>query len=284
MDKFNRKYSLSVQTANKDTITIELPFTIEFDVTRNNLTSANVCSVRIYNLSERNRDLIRKDSWDKWDIRKIVLKAGYNSNLSIIFAGNITQAWSVREGNNFITQIESFGGGAAYTNDLVNQAFPKNTDQKTVLKTLAGNLADSGVATGAIGDYAGKLTRGNSYSGSTTELLDELSGQGFFIDNEVAHILNDHEYISGSLQTIDSASGLLGTPVREETFLYFDMLFEPRLLVGQGVVLNSGTAKNFNGFYKINSIKHKGMISEAVCGDAVTTVGMIAPINPVEVR
>ncbi len=272
MDKLGRNYILTVETPNNELLVIEPPFTVEFDITRNILTSANVCSIRIYNLSANNRNQIRFNIMDSGTYRSVQLQAGYGTNLPVIFSGNITQAWSVREGVNFITSIESFDGGFAFANGQTNQLFPAGTAQETVISTLAGSLP--GVTLGAVGNYPGSLTRGCSFSGNTANILRDITGGGFFIDNGVAHALNDSECIDGEMLLITSASGLLGTPVREQTILTFDIIFEPRLVVGQQIQLDSSTGQNFNGFYKIISLKHRGMISEAVCGDAVTSVGM----------
>lgn len=276
MVKFGRNYSLKVQAQNGEIITVAPPFTIEFDITRNTLTSANICSIRVYNLSQKNRNQIRKDVTDFSDLRAIQLAAGYGTNLPVIFSGNITQAWSVREGNNFITQIESFDGGFAFATGQTNMTFPADTPQQTIVETLADSLP--GVTRGVIDTFPGSITRGNSYSGNTTQILTELTGGGFFIDNSKVNCLGNNSCLEGQIQVINSESGLLGTPVREQTILNFDILFEPRLTVGQLLQLDSleGTARgaNFNGFYKVISVKHRGMISAAVCGDAITSVGL----------
>lgn len=277
MDKFGRKFELIVQTRNGGTLTIGPPFTIEFDITRNILSSANVSSIRVFNLSQINRDQIRKDAWSYDDLRSISLRAGYGTNLPEIFSGNISQAWSVREGTNFITQIESFDAGFAFINGVTSQTFPANTPQSTIIDTMLSSLP--GVKVGAVGNYPGVTSRGNSYSGNTTDILREISGGGFFVDNGKAHCLGDSECILGEIQLIDSSSGLLGTPVRQETYLNFDILFEPRMVIGQKIELRSITGSNFNGFYKVISIKHKGTISEAICGSAITSVGLFAPTS-----
>ncbi len=276
MVKFGRNYVLSIETTNDETLTIEPPFTMEFDLTRNTLTSANVGSIRIYNLSQKNRSLIRRNVTDTSDIRLVQLAAGYGNNLPVIFRGNITQAWSVREGENFITQIESLDGGFAFSYGNTNTTFPAGTSMQVIIRSLIGTLP--GVTVGAIGEYPGSLLRANSYSGNTTTLLKDITGGGLFIDNGRGNCLGDNECVSGGLPIINSQSGLLGTPLREQTIISFDMLFEPRLLVGQRVQLDSleGTSRgaNFNGLYKVISLKHRGTISAGVCGDAITSVGM----------
>ncbi len=282
MQKLGRNYILQVGTPGGGTLTITLPFTIEFDITRNTLTSANVCSIRIYNLSAVNRNQIRFNVMDGGIFQPVVLQAGYGQSLATIFKGNITQAWSVREGTNFVTTIESFDGGYAFNNGFVNTTFPAGTSQRTVVQTVAGTLpyvSVGSISTSKFLNASGApatLQRGNPVSGSSVDILDKLTGGGFFIDNSKVNVLNDNECVPGGIPLIDDSAGLLATPVRELTKMTFDMIFEPRLLAGQMVNLQSaeGTANlaNFNGTYKVVGIKHRGMISGAVCGDAVSSV------------
>lgn len=275
MDKFNRNFSLEVQTQAGTTLLITPPFTLQFDITRNSLISLNESTIRIFNLSPKNRNLIRKDRTDYGDQRNLILRAGYGTNLPIIFKGNITQAWSVRESVDFITTIQSFDGGFAAANAIMNSQFPAGTSQITILETAIKSLP--GVSVGAIGAFPGSIPRANAYTGSTMGFLNEQTNGGFFIDNGRGFVLSDSECIEGELKVLSSASGLLGTPVREQAFLNFEVLFEPRLVVGQRIKLDSITGSNFNSEYKVISVKHQGMISESVCGEAITSVGVFAP-------
>ncbi len=274
MDKFGRNYSLSIQTsAAGDFLTITLPFTVQFDITRNTLTSANVCQVRIYNLSEKNRNLLRFNVSDYGTFRGIELKAGYGNNLAEIFSGNISQAWSVREGTNFITQIECYDGGFAFNNGFTNTTFPAGTPRQTQISTLITSLPH--VSVGVVSPNLEQTTRGNAVSGNTVSLLSgDLTGGSFFIDRGKGNVLLTNEYIAavGGVTLISAKTGLLGTPVLERNILRFEMLFEPGLNVGESVLVTSLTNKAANGLYKITAVKHRGMISESVCG-AVTTTG-----------
>lgn len=272
MVKFGRNYQLDIETQYDGTLTIKPPFTVEFDVVRNNLASVNNGQIRIYNLNTNTRSLIRHDRNDFGNVRRVRLKAGYGSNLSTVFDGTITYAWSNREGSNMITQIQGFDNGDGYVNGKFNGQFSSNVPTSTILETIAESIPS--VTVGVIGDYDGTNTRGKSYSGSPMGLLDELTGGGAFIDNSVVHCLQDEECLEGQLSLINSGSGLLGTPIREERVLTFDMIFEPRLIVGQIVQLDSSTAANFNGFYKIVGLKHRAVISPVICGEAVTSVNL----------
>lgn len=283
MDKFDRNFQLFIQKKDGTTLQLERPFTVEFDIHRNSLSSANVAQIRIYNLSPDTRNQIRKDQFDYGDQRLITFKAGYGKKLSLAFTGNITQAWSVREGTNMVTTIESFDGGYAYVNSITDDQFPAGTPQSSIIDSIAQNLGPQGVSLGAIGSYPGDISRGNSYSGNTTDVLKRITGGGFFIDNGKVNCLNDDECLAGEIPLINASSGLLGTPILEQQYINLELLFEPNLKVGELIKLESVTEKRFNGSHKILSIKHRGVISESVSGSATTSLGLLpGTFTPVE--
>lgn len=279
--KLGRNYILSITGSNfLNPLEIGLPFTIEFDITRNTLTSANVCQIRLYNLSANNRNLLRKNVTSGWGSPFIYLnlKAGYGDSLAVIFNGNVSQGWSVREGTNFITQLECYDGGFAYiagTIPINLSNIPKGTPYKVLITNLIDSLPS--VTLGVVGDYPGSTTKQLTLTGNTVDVLNQLTGGGFFIDNGIGYALGNNEYNAKiPSPVITSSTGLLETPVLESNIVRFTMLFEPYLNIGSSVMLNSSTFNletppSFNGVYKITSVKHKGMISQTVCGEAVTT-------------
>lgn len=319
--KLFRSYLLTVQTQSSEDsngltqtpeyLIVQPPFTIEFDITRNIATSANVCQIRIFNLSADNRNNLRFNIFNIYQYRSIQLRAGYSlnppinantgifqlsqaqvqsgfgTNLPIIFQGNLTAGSSVREGVNFVTTLECFDGGFAFDTGITNTTFPgPNTpggDNGTPVNTIIQSLMTSlpNVTVGAIGSgYTGNIPRGRALNGNTVDLLRDYTGGGFFIDTEKGYALGTNECLQGDMPLINSSAGLLGTPVLELNQLTFDMVFEPRIIPAQLIQLESSTDKNFNGFYKINSIKHRGMISPSVCGEVITSLGMYTGIGP----
>lgn len=253
-------------------IQISYPFTIEFEIDRNCLASANTSSIRVYNVAQSVRRQIYKDAFATDTYKSIELKAGYGKVMPTVFKGNVRQALSVREGTNFITHIEAFDAGFAFLNGSVSKTFGKGTTQNEILDAVVKSLP--AVNKGAIGDFSDTLQRGNTIAGNSAELAKQIGGGGFFVDLEKAYVLRDNECIEGPMTLIDSSMGLLGTPKREQTVVTVEMIFEPRLLIGQLIDLESTTNENFQGPHKVISIAHRGMISEAVCGSATTTVGL----------
>lgn len=288
MNKFGRNYLCNIEgqvglDANgkiiKDVITVQLPFTIEFDITRNSLASANVCQIRLYNLSQLHRNQIAFNATSLSEFRQVQLLAGYGSSLASIFIGNITQASSVREGVNFITTIECFDGGFAFVNaekDWPGATFKAGTPLVTVIRTLMLQLPN--VTIGTIGNFTDVLKRDISVSGNPTHILYELTGNSFYIDNGKAYALKTDEYVPSDTSAnlsqpsivISERSGLLNTPTLEQTRGRFEILFEPTLQVGRLVEIASKTNPNLNGTYKITSVKHRGLISGVMAGKVIS--------------
>lgn len=287
MNKFLRNYELSIQySVGSNPLIIKPPFTIEFDISRHGILAINHAQIKIFNLNEDTRAKIYYDRYTDQAVfndgsvlyKQIILKAGYgdSKDLPVLFKGNITQGSSLRQGDDFITTIECLDGGSAYAGAIVNMEFPAGTEQRNILTSIAASLAVNGVTLGAIGNYPGILSRGNAYSGSTMDILDQISCGGTFIDNEQVNCLGLNEVIRlNSPLVINSQSGLLGTPMKEQSYLSFTILFEPKIQVGTEVILESVTEKRFSGFFKITSIHHRGMISSSVCGDAITEMGVL---------
>jgi len=306
-DKFGRNYELRVESTQKgEFFKITLPKTVEFSLTRHNLGSSNNCNIRVTNLGQKERNNIRQD-WSTFSARRIVqLNAGYGeNNLPLIFSGIIQQAWSYREGVDFITNIDCNDGAfpASLSRISGNEGtFPSGTPIKTVYENLI-NLLDN-TSLGLIGnsfiyDNNGNLQvlkKSKSFSGNVMQNLINISGQSFFIDNGIAYVLTNNEWlkVQGQAPIISVDSGLLNTPLLETQTVTFDMIFEPSLKVGQliqlqselspqlsNAVLNNSKTGPSDNYYKITSLRHKALISPAICGDAITNVEFYAVNSPI---
>lgn len=305
--KFIRNYTLTIDRADGFALVLKPPFTIEFDVTRKIFSSLNTGQIRIFNLSSTNRDLLRYDfSNYGGPYRKVILQAGYGDNLPIIFTGNITQAWSEREGINFVTTIESFDGGYDAVNGIIPASvnFPALSPIFTILQKIISYLPNTTL--GAIGGSwitnpkTGQPALKSRYSVPTANALQALkdytSPNAVYIDNGKVYVLASNEYVNGQVNTISSQSGLLNTPVREDNNVTFQMIFEPGVIPGQFINLETLTnpglsslapSQNVNRSYKVVSVKHRGMISPAVCGDAITTMEFFygpGPLVPASIQ
>lgn len=297
-DKFQRVFSLAIfppykvvkgadggtflqQDGTQDVIYIQPPFTIEFAIRRQILASANTGSLRIYNLNSSSRNRIYKDPYDVTHFRQVILKAGYGNTVSTIFKGNVSKATSCRsEGSvDFITEIEGYDMSYAMQNafsnwgvapTLGNPVISRNLVVDKIIMDLGNNFVDRG----AIASFPGSYPRGRVVSANSWQLLQTETENNCFIDNGKVHCLKDNDAFQGDILEVNSGSGLLGTPKRADKFLLVDMIFEPRVKLGQLINLNSRTLTKFNGQYKVVGIDHIGTISDAVGGKCKTTLSL----------
>lgn len=257
-------------------VEIGWPFTCEFNISKNNLASANTATFTLYNLSEETRSSIVKDAWDISDIRGIVFYAGYANPGDLIpriFKGTIKKAYSTRHGSDFKTIIEAFDGVISKDVPSISFTFPKGTLKPIALEQIFRELNKNSDGKLTAGQKAlGVFKRAYSMIGDPMTILQQLTDGKFYIDDGNAYVLDDSEIVPGTISKISAANGLLGTPKRMETIVEVDMIFEPRIKTSQIIEIESQSAKYFNGYYKITGFTHRGVISGSVSGDAVTTI------------
>lgn len=297
MQKFNRVYSLTVdvddgtslsplrepfrsihaQAADK-TVTITLPYTLEFRIVRRQVTSAQIASFKIYNLGKNVRDAIQKDFYKSQQFRRITLYAGYDSPdgkfVPKVYDGTVLSAFSYRVDRNWVTEIEAYDGGLQRAASQVALALPAGATTRDILFRLSNSIINLS-AKPLIGQFPKVSSRGQVLFGNAWDLMVQLSQGLAFIDSGQVKVLNYDEWIEGELETISLENGLLGAPRRTQTMLEFDLLFEPRLTVGQIIKLESSTQPLYNHDWRIVGIEHRGTISPSVAGECTTSVLMV---------
>jgi hypothetical protein len=256
--------------AKRVSFSIGLPFSLEFDVERNTMSSANTCRMKLFNLSERTRDAIFKDKLDVLNYKGVELSVGYGDALSSIFRGNILEAHSYKEKVDWVTEVTCQDGGFGMANSFSNFTVPAGVPKSEVIKKCIGDLKC--VEPGKVGLTPEVSKRGQSILSNTTDFLTDYTQHNFFIDDETAYSVANNEYLPGDIPIISLETGLLGTPLKEETFVKVKMIMEPRLKAGRLAQLLSTTYPFLNGVYKILGFTHLGLISPVKCGEATTSV------------
>lgn len=214
---------------------------------------------------------------DVYTYRQINVSAGYESEnkTALMFRGNISEAFSYRQGADWITEIDAQSGLYAKVNGKVSMNFPSNFSLTNVLESLGAQLPGVKVKTianiPAIQSSRGKTIVGNTWDEINALVSDEYTA---YIDNELFSI-EDRSKVDiqpGQKEFfINSDSGLLDTPRRYENTIKISILFEPDMNIGDVVNVTS-EEKLFNGKWKVVGIEHQGTISGAVGGDCRTII------------
>lgn len=142
----------------------------------------STCTIRVYNASPDTRaKLERKNAY-------VVLEAGYNNDVGIVFVGTVQRSFSRKEGTEIVTELQCKDSNVQLKTSRVSFSWPTGTKYSTIFKDVANAMKEQGVATGFIETSAKNLPSlpspeetvakgGYSYQGMTAGLLDKLCSQ-----------------------------------------------------------------------------------------------------------
>ena len=191
--------------------------------------------------------------------------------MTIIFNGNIWSAYSHRKGVNIITHIHAIDGLSTQS-ALIHTTLQSGTTLQQVIQNLTNSIPDLKSGTQNLQEYT--FNRPLVLNGNSYKLLKTYSDNNVFVDMKTVNIMNVNDVIEGFVPLITDESGLLSTPERRDATLTINMIFEPRLLIGQVIEVESNIAPQFDGQYKVFGLKHSGIISDSIAGTCVTTIQM----------
>jgi hypothetical protein len=282
MDRVYRSYKITITNPAGIQVTIEPPISVNFQITRNTLASANKCSLTVYNLAQSTRNTLRKDRYNLAEYWKIEIKSGYIGTqphygfvpfeLPLVFQGNIYECSSYRKRHTFETNFDCFDGGFGIQNGFTSASFGANTDFKTMIQTAISNMPNliNGIMSPEITSKTS--TRGQVLFGPSYDVLNQLTGGSHFIDCEKVNVLTGAEVKAGGAVVLD-ASMLKATPKRHDALLDCECLFFPEAEPGIICSLNSQESI-YNGQYAIMGFAHNVAIQSDMCGDATTTISL----------
>lgn len=260
----------------------EAQLTCHFNVSRGVLSDCNRCNIQLYNLAPTTRNRIFQDMFqpfiEKWKFVK--LEAGYDNDLSVIFMGRIMQAYSYKSGGqtDVITEIQAQALDMFDRN--VSCTFAAGTSYKEALNTMVTTSMPN-ISVGNVGNLEGTFQTPTTFEGGAMANINKLCGGNAFIDNNQLNVIMSNEVIDVPVPVINETNGLLDTPNRRDANLEVKMLFEPKLIVGQLLQIESKVQTDFNGQYKIVGITHDCLISGTQAGKRTTTVNLyIGPFLP----
>lgn len=264
-----RTYTLTIQTNTAgQAVTITLPFTVSFRISRSTMGSLNSAQFEIYNLSESTRSQIFQDRFNPRVYKSVIFQAGYGSKQSVIFKGNLYQANSRRlDTGNIVTFLDCRDGGFDTVNSLTNKTIippAQGLSMQSVVQNLTGDFQY--LKTGNLSGITGTVKRPLVLTGNTFDLINKYVPGLVYVDLEELHALKPNQVLTGYIPLINSATGLLGTPKRDDSYISIRSMFQPGIIMGQLLEVESSIQREYNGQYKVIGLRHHGIISGAVSG------------------
>lgn len=293
--KWLRKFWMQVQGATR-LWTITSPLTLELDIERGVYQSVARFTFKVYNLGVQARSDLYLDQ-NNWlaSPRSIIVNAGYASWQSAygpqtpqafptIARGQLFQAYSTRVGPSWVTVLTGWDGGYDQANASINAPFSKGVTFNQRVFQIAKAMPNlRSVYISPL--ITANVSRGATYSGKPWDILCELAAYAqadVFIDLGALYMVPKGQSVPGltaGLNMINTRLGLLNTPIKQQFRVSFDMIFEPRLLIGQNINLQSEEPEN-DGSYVLQGLAHRGTISDGVDGDCSTTPTLWNPATP----
>lgn len=185
---------------------------ISFFVEKTLTPEPNTAEIKIWNLNPSNRKTLQ----DQKHI-PVLLKAGYQNSVGLLFKGDLTEVFSQREGPDWVTTVRSGDGLVALRSAQIQQSFKAGTSAFDVLKSIAKTL---GISTG---DALNKLERlglknldnSMAISGNSMQQLHQALkplGLEASIQDNALQILVSKQALEQTAVLLSPETGLLGFP------------------------------------------------------------------------
>jgi hypothetical protein len=250
--QYGRRYRLEVGNGTQSIVIDNLA--ISFNIEKTISEEPNTSKIEIYNLNADNRNQIANKIFNQ-----VKLFAGYDDP-RLIFAGQITQAYTIRDDLDFITHIESGDGQADYSRGRVYTTLKAGVKDSDVVNICVKAMGSS--KQGVIDLPRDKaLPRCKVLSGDIKEYLKHVAKNNdanwHILDGNL-NILPKNKVLNNSEGFILSEqTGLIGSPEKTDDGLKITCLLNPVLNIG-GLIRVKSILSEYDGDYKITQLTHNG--------------------------
>jgi hypothetical protein len=240
-------------------------FDISFDIKKTAEPEPNKGRIAIYNMPERLRNKLQLE-----DDSTIVLEAGYKSNASVLFTGNITRAISDIQGPDIVTNIDAGEGHKAYRKSYVAKSYGEGTPLKTVIEDIVNTFDGFKVTpaiTSVLANIGKTIPNALTLDGRSAKILNEVLaplGYGYSIQNGTIQITQSLGASDEPPVNLTYATGLVGAPQLGEqkgtggakkSTITFQSFIQPDLRPGRRVFVDWIERK---GNFVCETVTHKG--------------------------
>lgn len=251
MRQFGRQLKLVIGS-DKESLEIT-NLRVTFEVKKTLTPEPNPAVIRIYNLNDSHRNLLTSKEFNR-----VSLSVGYEE-LRQIYAGDIVEANTLRDGEDFISELICGDGFKAYTSSVVNKTLSAGKSDAEILKE---NTQSMGVETGVVDlPKDRQLPRGKVMFGDPRELLHKIAknndAQWSIQDGQMTVLPKDKVLADNEGFVLSQETGMVGSPEKTDDGLSLACLCNPSLRIG-GLVRVQSIMSEYNGDYKITELSHEG--------------------------
>lgn len=184
-----------------------------FSIQKGSTKNPNQCTVRIWNISPDTRAAVEVVG------SVLILKAGYEDDVGpvTIFQGNVTRSLTVREGADWITEIELQDGFLEFRDTKVSISFAKGATTTQVIQNIAAKFGLP-VRALPVGVENRQYIAGFAFVGRVRDAMDkacEYMGLEWNIQNREIQVIKKGGVFKKSAVVLSAQTGMIGSPSQE---------------------------------------------------------------------
>lgn len=213
-ENFTRDYRVAAGIAGKKGFEIgetsdsgPIPLHISFSLQKSDLETPNTGKITIWNLNKEHRSLLSKKNC------VLSLRAGYDGNLSLIFAGAISTAITTMDGADLKTEIELVDGLINIRDTYISISYKGKVGWKRIFNDIAKKMGVAIVFSSKC--KFKKVSNGFSFVGKASKVLDKGCKScklSWSIQNGVLQVKPKNSTLSVKGYELSKDTGMLGIP------------------------------------------------------------------------
>jgi hypothetical protein len=278
--QYKRVYELTVIPPGGEARIIK-GLRVNFEITKSILSFPNLARITLYNPNQDTLSALEEK------YTRIVLNAGYEGDLRLLFKGDVRNVFQTKTGRDRLLTIYSGDGEKSWQNATFNKTLSESLSVSSAIQEVLKTFSDVNIGTlQGLPQVADKM-RGQVLSGSSKDIMDNFAeeyGFSWSIQDGEIIITSEQEPLEGDEAVlVTAATGMIGSPTITEIGVDVTTLLNPRLLPNRGFLIESINAEvtignlffrnvkrtTAEGLYKIQEVVFRGDSRE---GDWLSSV------------
>jgi len=267
--QYKRVYELTVIPPGGEARVIK-GLRVNFEITKSILSFPNLARITLYNPNQDTLSALEEK------YTRIVLNAGYEGDLRLLFKGDVRNVFQTKTGRDRLLTIYSGDGEKSWQNATFNKTLSESLSVSSAIQEVLKTFSDVNIGTlQGLPQVADKI-RGQVLSGSSKDIMDNFAEEYGFSwsiqDGEIV-ITPEQEPLEGDEAVlITAATGMIGSPTVTEIGADVTTLLNPRLLPNRAFLIESLNAEvtignlffrnvrrtTAEGLYKIQEVVFRG--------------------------
>lgn len=279
--QWKRVCQVDVGRSSGEHLRVDQTFKIEFEVTKTIGRTPNTALIRLFNLSQEHENQVKGEFDD------VVVNAGYEGDVLMLFRGNIRHTSAYRDGNDRIIEIDAADGDKDFHQAVVNTTLAPGSTTGHFVDAVVRSFSKT--KKGHVQVAERTFIRGRVIAGMSREALDELAGindANWSIQDGNVQIVRADSTLPTEAIVLRADTGLLEAPQVDDKGIKTKCLLNPRIAINGKVQLDNNDIKltikkqkeskpgahkkspkkkraelarlDPDGVYKTYKIKHKG--------------------------